>query len=126
MVDNGNNPLYATSGHVLFFRDGTLLAAPFDAAQLQVTGPAVSVLREISLDQFGAPLVAISSAGTLAYIPSGQAAKRLVWVSRQGVEQPITDVRRRGRTIFAERPMVGLRIERVGPVRGLCAAIPWA
>jgi serine/threonine protein kinase/Tol biopolymer transport system component len=94
VVDNGSNPLYAASGHLLFFRDGALLAAPFDAAQLQVTGPAVSVLKEFSLDQFGAPLVNISSAGALSYLASGQATKRLVWVSRQGVEQPITDARR--------------------------------
>jgi WD40 repeat protein len=94
VVDNGSNPRYAASGHLVFFRDGALLAAPFDASQLPVTGPAVSALRDFSLDQFGAPLVNISSAGALAYIPSGQATRRLVWVSRQGVEQPISDTTR--------------------------------
>ena len=94
VIEEGSNPLYATSGHLLFFREGALLAAPFDAARLQVTGPAISVLRDVSLDQFGAPLVTISSSGAIAYIPSGQSTKRLVWVSRQGVEQPITDVSR--------------------------------
>ena len=94
VIDAGSYPLYATSGHLLFFRDDALLAAPFDVSRLQVTGPAISVLRDISLDQFGAPLVTVSSAGSLAYIPREQATKRLVWVSRQGVEQPITDVSR--------------------------------
>jgi eukaryotic-like serine/threonine-protein kinase len=94
VVEAGSNPLYTTSGHLLFLRDAALLAAPFDAVRLQVTGPAISVLRDVNLDQFGAPLVTISSAGSIAYIPSGQATKRLVWVSRQGVEQPITDVMR--------------------------------
>jgi Tol biopolymer transport system component len=94
VVEAGSNPLYATSGHLLFLRDAALLAAPFDAVRLQVTGPAISVLKDVSLDQFGAPLVTISSAGSMAYLPSGQATKRLVWVSRQGVEQPITDVMR--------------------------------
>ena len=94
VIDAGSNPLYAASGHLLFFRDGAIVAAPFDAARLQVTGPAVSVLKDISLDQFGAPLLTISGAGSLAYIPAGQATKRLVWVTRQGVEQPITDVTR--------------------------------
>jgi len=94
VIDAGRNPLYTASGHLLFFRDGTMVAAPFDAARLQVSGPAVSVLKDISLDQFGAPLLTISGAGSLAYIPAAQATKRLVWVTRQGVEQPITDVTR--------------------------------
>jgi eukaryotic-like serine/threonine-protein kinase len=94
VIDTGRNPLYTASGHLLFFRDGAVVAAPFDAARLQVSGPAVSVLKDISLDQFGAPLLTISGAGSLAYIPAGQATKRLVWVTRQGVEQPITDVTR--------------------------------
>jgi serine/threonine protein kinase len=94
VVEAGSNPLYAASGHLLFFREGALLAAPFDAARLEVTGPAASVLQDVSLDQFGAPLVTVSAAGSLAYVPAGQATRRLVWVSRQGVEQPITDVAR--------------------------------
>ena len=71
-----------------------LLAAPFDAETLDVTGPAVAVLENVSLDQLGSPMVALSSAGSLAYVASGNATKRLVWVSRQGVERPITDISR--------------------------------
>jgi hypothetical protein len=67
---------------------------PFDADKLDVTGPAVSVLENISLNQLGNPMVALSSAGSLAYVASGNATRRLVWVSRQGVEQPISDVSR--------------------------------
>jgi serine/threonine-protein kinase len=89
--------LYAPSGHLLFFRDGVIFAAPFDAARLQVTGPAVAVLKDIGLDQYGAPSLSISAAGSLAYTPASHATRRLVWVSRQGVEQPITDVTRRYR-----------------------------
>ena len=94
VVDAGSTPIYASSGHVIFFRDGALLAAPFDADTLSVTGPAVAVLDNISMDQLGNPLVALSSAGSLAYVASGNATKRLVWVSRQGVERPISDVNR--------------------------------
>ena len=95
VVDAGSNPIYASSGHVIFFRDGVLLAAPFDAGKLEVTGPAVAVLENISLDQIGNPMMGLSSTGSLAYVASGNATKRLVWVSRQGVEQPITDISRR-------------------------------
>ena len=92
VIDAGSSPVYASSGHVIFFRDGALLAAPFDADTLNVTGPAVAVLENISLDQLGNPMMGLSSAGSLAYVASGNATKRLVWVSRQGVEQPITDI----------------------------------
>ena len=94
VMEGASYPLYAASGHLLFYRDGAILAAPFDATRLQVTGPAVSVLKEIRLDQFGAPVLTVSGAGSLAYLSAAQSTKRLVWVSRQGIEQPITDVTR--------------------------------
>ncbi len=94
VVDAARSPILAASGHLLFFRDGSLIAAPFDAEKLETTGPAVAVLSDIALDQVGIPLVAVSNGGTLAYVPSNNATKRLVWVSRQGVEQLITDVSR--------------------------------
>jgi serine/threonine protein kinase len=94
VVDAGSSPIYVSSGHLLFFRDDVLLAAPFDADTLKVTGPAVAVLQDISQDQLGNPLVAVSNAGSLAYVPSSNATKRLVWVSRQGVEEPISETSR--------------------------------
>ena len=94
VIDDGRNPIYVASGHLLFFRSGTLLAATFDATRLEVTGQPKAVFENISLDQNGSPLVAVSRAGSLAYIASGNSTKRLVWVSRQGVEQPVTEISR--------------------------------
>jgi len=71
-----------------------LLATRFDPDKLEMTGRTVSVLDNVSLDANGFPLVALSSNGSLAYLPSGKATRRLVWVSRQGVEQEITDIPR--------------------------------
>jgi Tol biopolymer transport system component len=42
-----------------------------------------------------APLAALSNAGSLTYAPTDAGTTRLVWVSRQGVEQPITETPRR-------------------------------
>jgi Tol biopolymer transport system component len=97
VIEAASAAQYAPSGHLLFFRDGVVFAAPFDVARLQVTGPAVAVLKDIGLDQYGAPSLSISAAGSLAYTPAGHATRRLVWVTRQGVEQRITDVTRRYR-----------------------------
>jgi serine/threonine protein kinase/Tol biopolymer transport system component len=96
IVDVGTFPLYAASGQVVFFRDGALLAATFDIERLEVTGPVVRVLENIAVGTtMDAPFAALSSAGSLAYAPSDAGTTRLVWVSRQGVEQPITDTARR-------------------------------
>jgi eukaryotic-like serine/threonine-protein kinase len=94
IVESGSNPMFALSGHVVFFRDGRLLAIPFDKQRLQATGPEAALLDDISLDQLGSPMVALSDAGTFAYVASRNSTKRLVWVTREGVEQPITTVNR--------------------------------
>lgn len=91
VVDDGSNPIYTTSGHLVFFRNGTLLAAPFDATRLELAGPEVAVLDDVSVDQFGNPMVTVSTTGMLVFADSRNATRQLVWVSREGVEQPITD-----------------------------------
>ena len=96
IVESGTFPLYAPSGHLVFFRDGALLGAPFDADRLEVTGPVVRVLENLAVGTtMDAPLAALSNAGSLTYAPSDAGTTRLVWVSRQGVEQPITETPRR-------------------------------
>jgi serine/threonine protein kinase/Tol biopolymer transport system component len=96
IVESGTFPLYAPSGHLVFFRDGALLGAPFDLDRLEVTGPVVRVLENLAVGTtMDAPLATLSNAGSLVYAPSDAGTTRLVWVSRQGVEQPISDTPRR-------------------------------
>ena len=96
IVESGTFPLYTSSGHLLFFRNAALLAAALDVDRLAVTGPTVRVLENLAVDaSTGNPLVAVSRSGTLLYPPSGSGTSRLVWVSRQGVEQSISDAPRR-------------------------------
>ena len=96
IVESGTFPLYVPSGHLVFFRDGALLGAPFDVDRLEVTGPVVRVLENLAVGTtMDAPLAALSNAGSLMYAASDAGTTRLVWVSRQGVEQPITETPRR-------------------------------
>jgi serine/threonine protein kinase/Tol biopolymer transport system component len=96
IVDSGTFPLYTPSGHLVFFRDGALLGAPFNVDRLEMTGPVVRVLENLAVGTtMDAPLAALSNAGSLTYAPSNAGTTRLVWVSRQGVEQPITETPRR-------------------------------
>jgi Tol biopolymer transport system component len=79
-------------GHLVYARNGSLFAAAFNAATLQV-GPASPVLEGVR-NQFGGIVVGFSRSGTLAYPGGGSAARggesSLMWVDRQGTEQPLT------------------------------------
>ena len=95
LVDPGIVPLYAPSGHLMFFRDDALLAEAFGVTPLAVTGPSIRVLDDVAVDAAGTPVAALSQAGTLGYASRGQATSQIVRVSRQGLEQPMTDTPRR-------------------------------
>jgi serine/threonine-protein kinase len=92
LVESATFPLYAASGHLVFFRDGALLAVPLDVAELAVRGPPVRVMENVPVEHVaGQPLVAISRSGALISASLGSGTGRLVWVSRQGVEVPVND-----------------------------------
>jgi serine/threonine-protein kinase len=92
IVERGTFPLYAPSGHLVFYRDGGLLAAPFDTNRLQLTGSPTRVIENLPPTSINVPLVG-ASGGTLVYAPT-TLTSRLVWVSRQGAEQSITETLR--------------------------------
>ncbi len=88
----GASPRYASSGHLIYAQTGNLMAVPFDAERVEATGAAVPVLEGIwQSPTTGAAQYSISTSGSLAYI-SGAAQEtrnKLVWVSRDGVEEPL-------------------------------------
>ena len=93
MIEGGALPLYATSGHLVFVRDGELLAAPFDPDRLEVIGTAAQAIEKLPSQLQGIPSIDISASGTVIYAPTA-AVSRLVFVSRQGAEQPLNEVAR--------------------------------
>ena len=58
-----------------------------------MTGSAVKVIDQVGLASAGVPILAVSRSGSVAYT-SGTTGSKLVWVSRQGAEHPITDADR--------------------------------
>jgi serine/threonine-protein kinase len=68
---------------------GNLLAAPFDAAKLEVTGPFVTVAEGLQVNP--AMHWALASAGPLVYLASGSGADlyQPVWVDRVGGVEPV-------------------------------------
>ena len=82
--------VYVEPGYVLFHRDGTLMAQPFDATRLATTGEAVPIAEAV---QFNTTLrnasFAASQNGTVAYrTASSSASRTFVWVGRKGRRSP--------------------------------------
>ena len=87
LIEGGAKPVYASTGHIVFARGATLMAAPFDAAEGVLTGEHVALLQGLRQNGNDAPDFALSATGTLAYVPGGNEAPSsgaLVWVDRTG------------------------------------------
>jgi eukaryotic-like serine/threonine-protein kinase len=116
LAQGGTHPHYAPSGHLVYAQGGTLMAVPFDANRLVVTGAAVPVQEGVLQSTFsGAAQYSFSATGSLVYVPvSVQATqRRLVWVSRNGAEQPVAAPARayRGPRISPDGQEVAVAIE---------------
>jgi eukaryotic-like serine/threonine-protein kinase len=87
----GGAPLYASSGHLVFVRGTTLMAAPFDLGRLEVTGDPVALLEGILRTGASAAQYELSENGTLVYRPgTGTSGGRtLAWVGRDGREEAL-------------------------------------
>ncbi len=89
----GTFPRYARSGHLVYAQAGNLMAVPFDAEQLRVTGTPVPVVEGVLQNSTGSGSTnyGVSAAGSLVYVSGGAQAvqRRLVWVARNGTEQPL-------------------------------------
>ena len=80
---------YSPTGHLLILTaDGKLVALPFDAGKMAVTGPAIGLLEGIGIEVGGfSANLALSSTGTLVYTTGSSARpRRPVWVTREGLE----------------------------------------
>lgn len=87
-LTQGTTPRYSASGHVIFVRDATLLAAPFDRSRLELTGPPVPLVQNVAGDS--ARHYAISPNGHVAYVP-GADAYELVLRQADGRERLVTE-----------------------------------
>jgi serine/threonine-protein kinase len=81
---------YASTGHLLVVtHEGDLVAAPFDADRLEITGPTVPLLSGLQAAQRG-PDLAVSASGRLLYSPVAQSeGYEVAWVDRAGRPIPI-------------------------------------
>ena len=88
LFENAKNPFYSATGHIVFARDTTLMGAPFDAAELTVTGEPAALLQGVRYTGgFTAADFVLAENGTLVYVPDtgeGLIGATVVFVDRRG------------------------------------------
>jgi eukaryotic-like serine/threonine-protein kinase len=86
LIEDGFDARYAESGHIVYGRANTLLAAPFDLERLSITGPSVPVVENATtIDDSGVAGFSLASDGTLVFLPAIPiGGRRLTWVDRTG------------------------------------------
>jgi serine/threonine-protein kinase len=92
LIPGGSDAEYVASGHVIYAAGGTLRAARFDLAKLEVVGDPVPIVDHVMVAPGGAVNYTVSRSGTLVYVPgeaSLRVARSLIWVDRKGRETPI-------------------------------------
>jgi Tol biopolymer transport system component len=85
---------YLPSGHLIYMHGPTLFAAAFDLDRLEITGQAVPVLEDATVDMpVGAAEIALSDTGAIAYLPAPAWVKHLEvpidWMDRDGKSTPL-------------------------------------
>jgi serine/threonine-protein kinase len=93
VIGQGQFARYVSSGHLIYGKDGTLFAAPFDVDRLELTGPAVPVVQGVRMDpEAGNAEFSVSEIGTLVYV-RGSAIDRtrapVHWLDRRGQSPPL-------------------------------------
>ena len=96
IAQGGTDARYLPTGHVVYVRQGTLLAMPFDNSTLEAKGTAVALVEDVAqslVGLTGAAHFSVSGDGTLVYVPSSSMnlnSASFVWVDPKGQETPVS------------------------------------
>ncbi len=106
---------YAPPGYLLFVRDETLMAQPFDATRLALTGePAVVAARTWVAGGYGHGVYSAGANGALAYVNADITSTQLAWFDRSG--RPVGTVGPPGR--YDAPPQLAPRGQTIAVARG--------
>jgi len=91
ILDTDYNAMYA-SGYLLFVREAALMAQPFDAGNLALTGNAVPVAEQVGLNAASrVSHFTVSESGVLVYENGGEITNsQLAWYDRTGKQTSTT------------------------------------
>ena len=99
-LTDGGDARYVDTGHLVYMKRGTLMAAPFDVRSARITGGSVALIDGVmhgvnalnTNDETHAGQFAISQSGTLIYALGGITPSHLTeltWLDRKGDTQPL-------------------------------------
>jgi hypothetical protein len=97
LIENAGSITYSPTGHVVFSRGETLMAAPFDLGSLTVTGEVTALSRDLRITSAWAHgNFSLSQNGTLMFAPGGLLGtdRRLVSIDAAGAITPFGTERR--------------------------------
>jgi Tol biopolymer transport system component/tRNA A-37 threonylcarbamoyl transferase component Bud32 len=86
LLASDSSAYYVAPGYLMFVRDGTLMAQPFSASKLALTGEAVPVAEHVAINStVYLPLFSASDNGELLYQGGGaNSGRKLLWFDREG------------------------------------------
>ena len=85
LVNADSSPVYAPPGFLLYLRERTLMAQPFDANKLELTGEPFPIAEQVGYNAVnGRAFFSASETGILAFLSSSAPNTQLVWFDRAG------------------------------------------
>ena len=88
----GTHPQFTPTEHLVYGVSGTLWAVGFDPDRLEVTSTPVPVVENLTVQESGTANFGFGANGSLVYLSDeagGGIERTLVWVDRQGREEPL-------------------------------------
>jgi Tol biopolymer transport system component len=111
LLEDGFSARYVSTGHIVFGRGGSLLAARFDADTLEIGAP-VEILEDVITGIEGQAEYAVSRSGDLVYLSGTSDLERILErVGRDGATRELAP---------GAHPYIGLRLAPDGQRLALC------
>jgi serine/threonine-protein kinase len=89
VIAEGTHARYLATGHLIFWREGSMWAAPFDLDRLTLSAPPIPLLDGVENTDGTVFHFAVAEDGSLVYLPTAAADPvQLVWIDRTGKETP--------------------------------------
>ena len=93
VIVDGTGPRMSPTGHLVFGREDSLWAVPFDLSRMEMTDDARPIVDGVQVNTPGGwTHYGVAQDGTLVYVASSEATgnrRALVWVDREGRAEPV-------------------------------------
>jgi eukaryotic-like serine/threonine-protein kinase len=91
VIERARTPVWSPTGHLLFARDGAILAVAFDPATGTPRGTATPIMPAAAIESLGSGQMGLTltSTGTLLFTPAGFTDTRVVSAGRDGAARAL-------------------------------------